>query len=212
MRVFADVELDVVVRAVDPIHRFGRHEDRSFAGAHDESVQIGLGRLLPLLEQIEQALLHTRRRARPQLLFGARERVLKTAVVERFQQVVERVHLEGPQGVLDRTPSTKTITGTAPVPICSIRSNPLTSGIWTSRNMMSGEVDRTTSAASAPLHDPTTITSTVAFEAEPQRLARDRLVIHDQHPNHAAETSNGITSRAATPPGAVTTLNSWRSP
>jgi hypothetical protein len=105
VRAAADVELDVVVVGLDPVNVRGVDEDDPAAGLHHEAREVAAlsgGRRSRRLffsarvaaQEGAKALGQSPRLFHLDVRLGARERLPEPVVVERLQEVVERVHLE----------------------------------------------------------------------------------------------------------------------
>src|SRR4051812_37675086 len=98
VRVVADVELDVVAGSLDPVDFAGADEEDPAARLDDEAIGLGLGRP-QVADNGGEAPLDLAVAVAIDLLAGARQRLAEALAVERLQQVVERVHVEGAQRV-----------------------------------------------------------------------------------------------------------------
>ncbi len=95
----ADVQSDVVLRRFDPLHLLDGHEDGALARSDGETLE-PLGRVRDRVEHGPHlsGVLLLRHSAQP--AGGTVERQGEALLRDRFEQVVHRRNLEGPDGVL----------------------------------------------------------------------------------------------------------------
>ena len=95
----AAVQADVVIGGLDPVDLFKLDEDDAAVVAHGDAVGGALV-LREALHQFEESRIGAPRPLLAQAHFGALQRVEEAAPVERFQQIIERVHFEGADRVV----------------------------------------------------------------------------------------------------------------
>src|SRR5947199_317851 len=98
VRLLARVYRDVVALGLDPVDLVRVEEEDAAPRLHDEPLAVAR-RLAHLFEEGEYARVHARAAVAPDLAFGALDGGLEALAVEGLQQVVERVELEGANGV-----------------------------------------------------------------------------------------------------------------
>ena len=90
----ADVQLDVVAGGFDPVDLVGPHEEHAPAGLDHETFE-ALRVRLEVLHELEQPALEIAVGRTLQMLAGADERFVEALAIERLEQVVEGVDVEG---------------------------------------------------------------------------------------------------------------------
>src|SRR5579859_7674253 len=98
MRVAAAVYFDVIAGGLHPVDVLGPQKEDAASRLHDEAVGV-MTLLLQRFQERQDALVERRRRRATQLRPGAIERRLEARLVERLEQKVQRMHLEGAEGM-----------------------------------------------------------------------------------------------------------------
>jgi hypothetical protein len=211
MDLIAGVQLHVVVGRLDPVDRVGRHEHRAVSLAHHEAAHERPDGLLALLEQVEQALLDRSRAVRAKVLLGPPQRRAEAVVVERLEQVVERVHLEGAQRVLvvggdehdDRHRArSDRLHHVEAAHLRHVHVQEHDVGPRARHQLLGLR------AGAGPDHGDLRI----AGQVELHGLAGQRLVVDDEDADQACSSSNGRIRLATTPPRALRSVKVWRPP